>query len=405
MSSPLAGLVGPPNAGKSTLFASLTLVDVKIAPYPFTTIEPNVGIGYVRIPCVCKELGVKDDPRNSLCIEGNRFIPVRIIDVAGLVPDAWKGRGLGNRFLDHMRRACVLIMVIDASGTTDSEGKNVKPGTHDPCDDVRFLEREVDMWILQILKRDWEHIVKLVSVARKDLKDVLYSRLSGLGFTVEDIVEGLLRTGLNSKRIERWNEEDLIDFIRVIRERGKPMLIAANKADLPTSEDNIRALQREYGERYKIVPTSAEAELALRKAAKAGLISYLPGDGDFEVIKPERLTPKQRRALDYIRENVFEKWGSTGVQEVINAAFLDVLGMVAVFPVENENELTDHNGNVLPDVYLMPRGSTALDLAYKVHSELGEKFMFAVDARNKRRLRADYKLRHRDIIKVVVSRG
>ncbi len=405
MSAPLAGLVGPPNAGKSTLFSALTLLDVKIAPYPFTTIEPNVGIGYVRIPCVCKEMNVKDNPRNSLCIRGNRFIPVRVIDIAGLVPGAWKGRGLGNRFLDHVRRADILVLVVDASGTTDSEGRKVKPGSHDPCDDVQFLEREIDMWIYQIIKDDWEHIVKLVNVARKDLKQVLFEKLSGLGITMEHVVDALNETSLESKRVDTWKDADIFKFINTLRKKSKPMIIAANKVDLPTAEDYVEALEETFGKRYRVIPVSAEAELALRKAAKAGLIRYLPGDRDFDIVRPEKLSQRQRRALEYIRENVINKWGSTGVQRLINIAFLEALGMVAVFPVEDENRLIDHSGNVLPDVFLMPKGSTVLDLAYKIHSELGEKFMFAIDVRTRKRLGADYKLKHRDIIKIVVGRS
>ncbi len=404
MSMPLVGIVGPPNVGKSTFFAASTLMDVKIAPYPFTTIEPNIGVGYVRVRCVCKEFGVKDNPRNSLCIEGNRFVPVRIIDVAGLVPDAWKGRGLGNRFLDHVRRADVLIMVIDASGSTDSEGRPVKPGTHDPTEDIRFLERELTMWILQMLKRDWSRIAKLVEVARKDLREVLHERLSGLGVTHDDIQVALEESGLFSKRISSWSERDLFAFVHTLRERSKPLIVAANKADLPTAEDNIKELKREYGNRYIIVPTSAEAELALRKAAQAGLVKYLPGDSDFEIMEHSKLTSAQRKALEYIRERVLKKWGSTGVQKAINAAILELLGMVVVFPVEDENKLCDHKGNVLPDALLMPKGSTVRDLAFRIHTELGEKFLCAIDVRTKRRLSAEYKLRHLDVIRIVTSK-
>ncbi|RLE69051.1 MAG: redox-regulated ATPase YchF, partial [Thermoprotei archaeon] len=152
------GIVGKPNTGKSTFFSAATLIDVKIASYPFTTINSNRGISYVSIKCVCKEMGVKDNPRNSKCIDGIRFIPIELIDVAGLVPDAWKGRGLGNRFLDELRQANILIHVIDASGSTDIEGKRVKPGSHYPGEDILFLEREIDMWIFSILKKEWKAI-------------------------------------------------------------------------------------------------------------------------------------------------------------------------------------------------------------------------------------------------------
>ncbi|MCD6095277.1 MAG: redox-regulated ATPase YchF [Thermoprotei archaeon] len=400
----IAGIVGPPNVGKSTFFAAATLVDVKIASYPFTTIEPNVGVGYVKVKCVCKEFNVKDNPRNSVCIEGYRFVPVTLIDVAGLVPGAWKGRGLGNQFLDHVRRASVLLLVVDASGSTDAEGRKVKPGTHDPREDVKFLEKELDMWIYQMLKKDWDKVVRLVEVAKRDVREVLFNRLSGLGIKVEDIAEALRESDLEVKRIGQWTDEDITNFIRNLRGIAKPEIIVANKADLPQAEDNISLLKDEYEPKYKVIPTSAEAELALRKAAKAKLIKYIPGEKEFEIVNRDKLNERQRRALEYIRENVLEKWGSTGVQDAINTAFLEVLGMVVVFPVEDENKLTDHKGNVLPDAFLMPRGSKVIDLARKIHSELAEKFVSAIDVRTKRRLGGGYILKNRDVIKIIAGR-
>ncbi len=110
------GIVGKPNAGKSTFFSAATLTVVPIANYPFTTIKPNRGISYLRTRCVCRELGVQDRPRNSRCVDGERFIPVELIDCPGLVPGASTGRGLGNQFLDDLRKADALIHVIDARG-------------------------------------------------------------------------------------------------------------------------------------------------------------------------------------------------------------------------------------------------------------------------------------------------
>ncbi|RLE54858.1 MAG: redox-regulated ATPase YchF [Thermoprotei archaeon] len=397
------GVVGKPNVGKTTFFAAATLIDAKIAPYPFTTIEPNRGIGYVRIECVCREFGVRDNPRNSICIDGWRFIPIELIDVAGLVPGAWEGRGLGNRFLDELRRAPVLIHVVDAAGATDEEGRPTKPGTRDPCEDIRFLEKEVDMWIFQNLKREWDRVVRLVEMAGKDILDVLYERFSGYGVS-RGVIECVLNElDLARKKPSRWSDNDLLNFVHEVRVRAKPIVIAANKADIPEAEDNIKRMVREFPH-LKIVPTSAVAELALRKAAKSGLIKYLPGDPDFEVIDEKRLTSQQAKALEYIRERILKKWGSTGVQQVINEAIFGALGMVAVFPVEDENKLCDKDGNVLPDVLLVPKGTTARELAYRIHTELGENFICAIDVRTKQRLGADTPLENRAVVKIVARR-
>ncbi len=396
------GIVGKPNTGKSTFFAAATLQDVKIAPYPFTTIDPNVGVGYVRLECVCKEFGVADNPVGSYCINGWRFAPVELIDVAGLVPDAWQGRGLGNRFLDHLRRADALIHVVDVAGSTDSEGRPVRPGTHDPLEDVGFLERELDMWIFSMLEKDWKRFAMTVEATGSKLEEELYKRLSGLQIDSASISEAIEAAGLRGKRPTLWTQEDLLSFVHEARVRAKPMVIAANKADLGPARANVERLREALGGRYVVIPTSAEAELALRRAAAAGLIRYLPGDRDFEVVG--KLSPKQEEALEYIRRNVLKVWGSTGVQEVLNAAVFGVLGYVAVFPVADEHKLTDSEGRVLPDVYLMRGGSTVRDLAYAIHTELGERFIAAIDVRTKRRLGADSKLQHRAVIKIVAGR-
>ena len=396
------GIVGKPNTGKTTFFVAATLQDARIAPYPFTTIEPNVGIGYVRLRCVCREFGVKDEPVNSACVNGWRFAPIELIDVAGLVPDAWRGRGLGNRFLDHLRRADALIHVIDASGSTDIEGRPVEPGSHDPLEDVKFLEREIDMWIYGMLEKDWRRFALTVEATGAKIEVELYKRLSGLEVREEDVAEAVGAAGLYGKRPTSWSSEDLLSFVRELRRRAKPMVIAANKADLPTARRNIERLREELKGRYVVIPTSAEAELALRRASAAGLIRYLPGDSDFEVTG--KLNERQERALEYIRRRVLKVWGSTGVQEVLNTLVFDVLGYVAVFPVADEQKLSDSKGRVLPEVYLMRRGSTARDLAYAIHTELGEKFIAAVDVRTRRRLGADAPLEHRSVIRIVAGR-
>jgi len=396
------GLVGKPNVGKSTFFAAATMIDVKIAPYPFTTIEPNVGIAYVRIPCVCREFGVKDNPRNSICIEGNRFIPVELVDIAGLVPGAWQGRGLGNQFLDHVRRASVLIHVVDAAGATDEEGRPVKPGTRDPIEDVEFLENEIVMWMFQILKKDWDRIVRMVEYAKKDVRTVLLDRLSGLGVEEKHIVKALQELNLDKKNISNWSEDDLKQFVKLIRELTKPIVISANKVDIPEAEDNVKRMMREL-KNCRVVPTCAEAELALRKASQKGLVKYIPGDSDFEIVDESKLRPEQKKALEKIRD-IMKKWNGTGVVQCLNTAIFDVLKMVAVFPVADDKKLTDTEGNVLPDVYLMPQDSTILDLARKIHSEIAEKAICAIDVRTGRKLSMDAKLQHRMVIRIVTRR-
>ncbi len=395
------GIVGKPNTGKSTFFSAATLIPVDIGNYPFTTIKPNRGIGYLRTPCVHTEFNVEDNPKNSLCLDGIRLVPVELIDVAGLVPGAWEGRGLGNQFLDEVRKADALLHVVDASGSTDCEGKMCKKGSHDPMEDVKFLENEITMWMNQILKKDWSKLARTAGSGKDDLVSLLEARLTGLSIKRYHIIESIRKSDLNMDKPEHWSDDDIIHFLDILRSVSKPTLIAANKIDLPTSEENIERM-KESG--YTVVPCSAEAELALRRAGEKGLIDYTPGDCKLTTKNAEKLNAAQKKALDAIQEHILYKFGSTGVQEAINTAFFELLQMVAVYPVEDCEHLSDHKGRVLPDVYLVPYGTTARQLAYIIHTELGDSFIHAIDIRGRNRIGEDYVLKNRDVISIVSAK-
>ena len=396
----LVGVVGKPNVGKSTFFAAATLKDVPIADYPFTTIQPNIGVAHLKTTCVCKEMGVTDNPRNSACVHGIRLVPVKIVDVAGLVEGASKGKGLGNQFLDDVRQADALIQVVDASGSTDLEGRKVPLGTHDPVGDVAMVEHEFDLWMFGILKKDWEKATRSLEQTGGKIVEHLAERLSGLSVTFADVEQVVLRLHLRTEKPSLWTDDQLMQFVVETRRLTKPSLVAANKADLPSSPSNIEAL-RKTGRR--VVPCASEAELLLRKAAERGLVEYSPGDPRFTVRDPQKLNPAQSNALRMVDEKVMKVYGGTGVQDAINQAFFELLRAIVVFPVEDETKLSDKEGRVLPDAFVMRGGSTAIDLARTVHSELAESFLYAVDARTGKRLGSDHVLGNRDIVKIVSS--
>lgn len=395
------GIVGKPNAGKSTFFSAATLTVVPIANYPFTTIRPNKGISYLRTKCVCKDLGVQDQPRNSRCIDGERFIPVELIDCPGLVPGASTGKGLGNQFLDDLRKADALIHVIDTSGSTDSEGKPVPAGSHDPRDDVSFLETELEAWIYGILAKDWDKIARKTGLTAEELAQSIAERLSGLGLRKFQVEEGLKMAGLDLKPA-RWSREEMMSLVGLLRRASKPMLLAANKIDLPSSKGNVPLLTATGN---PTIPASAEAELALRRAAEKGLISYKPGDPDFSPGASVKLSLQQEAALEVIRKQVLAPNGATGVQECINSAFFKLLNMIVVYPVEDPERMTDHSGNVLPDAILIQKGSTLKDLALRIHTDLGEHILYGVNARSGMRLGESYVLNHGDIVSIVSASG
>ncbi|MCL1978717.1 MAG: redox-regulated ATPase YchF [Methanomassiliicoccaceae archaeon] len=392
------GIVGKPNVGKSTFFGAATMAPVEIANYPFTTIEPNKGMAYVRAPCPCKELGVQCTPHNSACINGTRMVPIELLDVAGLVPDAWEGKGLGNKFLDDLRQADAFINVVDASGTTDIEGNTIAPGKYDPSEDVAFLRREIALWMREIIKNGLSKIARQAKMQGSKPETILQERFAGLNVT-----EGQIKDALRHVELPQdptlWDDETLLSLCIKIREISKPMIIAMNKADISPPE-NLDKL-RKMGDRA--VPTLAETELALKKAGAGGLIDYVPGDPGFTIKPGITLSEGQRKALEYMGEKM-KGYNGTGVQACLEDCVFRMLDLIAVYPVEDESKYTDHFGRVLPDCFLMPRGSTARDLAYKVHTELGDKFIRAINARTKRAVGADYILQDGDVIRIVANK-
>lgn len=399
----IIGLIGKANVGKSTFFNAATELAVPSANYPFTTIEPNVGVAYARVKCVCREFGVQDNPVHSMCIDGNRFIAVKLVDVAGLVPGAHAGKGLGNKFLDDARQADVLIHIVDASGSTDAVGKPVPAGTADPISDVKFVEEEFDLWMAGIISRDWSKTAREAENQGQKLELMLAKRLSGLAIPEHHISATLHESGLGSKKPTLWTDDDILHFCKLLRAKSKPFLVAANKADLHASEANMHRMVQAG---LTVVPCASEAEAMLKRASKKGILHYLPGDNSFEVKSKFSLNEQQKKALDLVK-GLMEKYGSTGVQEAINTACFKSLHLIAVYPVEDEVKLSDKKGNVLPDVRLLPEGSTTRDLATTVHADLAKGFLYAIDARTKQRIGADHLLKDRDVIKVVsaTSRG
>lgn len=391
------GLVGKPSAGKSTFFKAATLADVAIAAYPFTTIKPNFGTGYVRVPCADKDFNVQCNPRFGMCKNHIRFVPVEMIDVAGLVPGAHEGKGLGNQFLSDLSNADVLIHVVDMSGSTNEKGENVPAGAHNPAIDVKFLEDEIDLWYASILERHWHKMSRAANMQKKKIDDQIAELLSGFKVKEKTVTEGIVALGL-PENPEAWTPEQLKALAKHIRRDTKKILVAANKVDIPAAEKNFEALKIEFPGIY-FVPCSAEMELALREAAKKEIISYVPGDGGFKILKPEALNEKQKAALDFIAK-FLKKWGSTGVQQVLDIAVFDFLKYIAVFP-GGVSKLADSKGNVLPDCFLLPPKSTAKDFAYALHTDFGKNFLYAIDVRRKKRIGADAELAHRDVVEIV----
>ena len=391
-------IIGKTNTGKTTLFNAATLLDAKISNFPFTTKKPNIGTAYVCDICVCKELGVKDNPLNSACIDGWRYVPVKLVDVPGLVKDAWKGRGLGNQFLSAIGQADALIHVVDASGSIDADGKITQPGSGNPVSDAIDIETEIYRWIADIIDRNRESIIH--ETASSSLADILAKSLSALKVHPSQTIQAIEKAQLKKFTFKKWNLDQTTKFAAFLLPIIKPSIIIANKMDISTSEKYFEILTKYYG-RSLVAASSAKAELVLRRAQKKGLLQYTPGQEKFRIKEKAKLTPKQEAALNYIEKRVMGKWFNTGIQQALNTVVFKLLKTNMVYPVSDEQKFTDHHTNVLPDVHLMPDGTTPVDLARSIHTTLAENYILAIDAKTGIRLPRDYNLRHKDIIKIV----
>lgn len=394
------GLIGKTNAGKTTFFNAATLLKAEVSTYPFTTKRPNIGQANVRAICVCRELGVKDNPRNSTCIDGARFIPVQLVDLPGLIKGSWTGKGLGTQFLSVASQADAIIHIVDASGSVGADGKLTKPGMGNPIADVYDIEEELVRWFSKIVERVLKKLNKQ-SGKSTPLRG-LTKELSGLKITEEHVEKALEKNGITDKDLDRWSHDEIWNFAKCIREISKPTIVIANKMDLSPADRNYEKLTQEFGQAF-VIPVSSDAELALRRAEEKGYVEYIPGEEVFHVKDREKLTAEQREALTYVEQRVFTKWIRTGVQFALNTCVFKLLGMNTVYPVEDAEKYSDKKGRVLPDVFLSRNNSTVAELAAQIHSELARTMIYAIDARSKIRLPTDYRLKDRDVIKIVAA--
>lgn len=393
------GLIGKTNTGKTTFFNSATLSSGEVSTYPFTTESPATSVAHAITLCVHPEFGIKDNPNNSKCIDSWRYIPIEMIDLPGLIKDAWKGKGLGNRFLSIAAQSDALLHVVDASGGIDSSGKIASAGSGDPVSDFADIEEELVMWYHKILEGNKDKVSKLVD-SGTDLVDALADLYQGVGVNRLHVREAIRVAGLEDTNLDDFGMGDGRQFAAHLRRVSKPTLIVANKIDVPGADKNFERLRERYSDTI-VVPASADSELSLRRAEQKGLIRYSPGSEQFEITGSDELSERQRDALDFITRDIMGEYMRTGVQFAINIAVFKLLKMNSVYPVANEESLSDTKGNVLPDLILMKDGSTVLDLAKEIHTDLPRGLLYAKDVRYKLRLPTSYQLRDRDVVSLV----
>ncbi len=393
------GLIGKTNTGKTTFFNAATLSGGEISTYPFTTKKPEHGTGNAITPCVHTEFNVPDNPQNSKCVDGWRFIPIELIDLPGLIKGAWAGKGLGNQFLSVATQSDALLHIVDVSGGVDSAGRITEIGQGDPIADVSDIEEELTMWYQKLLEGNRDKISKLVNSEIEPVVAIT-DVFRGIGVKESHVKEAMRVTGLEDKHFDNFDMIDSKKFSAHLRKISKPTLIVANKIDLAGADKNFDRLREKHIDTI-IIPASADSELSLRRAEQKRLIKYIPGSEQFEILHQEELNKKQLEALEFITKGILGEYMRTGVQFAINVTVFKLLKMNSVYPVADPEKLSDKKGHVLPDLILLKDGSTIEDLAKEIHSDLTKGLLYAKDVRYGVRLPTNYQLRDRDIVSLV----
>ena len=393
------GIIGKTNTGKTTFFNSATLSSTEISTYPFTTKKPQTGTAQAITLCVHMEFNVQDQPNNSKCVDGWRYIPIELIDLPGLIKDAWKGKGLGNQFLSIAAQSDALLHVVDCSGSIDATGKISEPGSGDPVSDFADIEEELVMWYQKILEGNRDKISRNIRDG-EDTVEAITELYRGIGVKKNHVTQALKISNLEETAFDDFGIAETKEFAKILRKISKPTLIVANKIDIPGADKNFNRLRERYNE-VITVPASADSELTLRRAEQQELIKYSPGSEQFDIVQPEKLNDKQTNALDFIKKDIMGEYMRTGVQFAINVTVFKLLKMNAVYPVANENTLSDKKGNILPDLILLKDGATVKDLANEIHTGLSKGLLHAKDLRYNLRLPTHYQLRDRDVISLI----
>ena len=390
------GLIGKTNTGKTTFFNSSTLSSDEISTYPFTTKKSSTSTGYAITLCVHPEFKVNDNPNNSKCKDGWRYIPIELIDLPGLIKDAWKGKGLGNQFLSIASQSDALLHVVDAAGSIDSTGKITETGSGDPVSDFADIEEELNMWYQKILEGNRDRLQKTIKTGDDNI-DALTELYQGVGVKSNHVKEALKTSGLEEKDIENYDMEDSKKFASYLRKISKPTLIVANKIDVKGADKNFERLRERYNDMI-VIPASADSELTLRRAEQKELIKYSPGSEKFDILQTNELNQKQKDALDFIQSDIMGEYMRTGVQFAINVTVFKLLKMNSIYPVASPEKLSDKKGRILPDLVLLKDGATVTDLAKEIHSDLTKGLLYAKDLRYNLRVPTNYQLRDRDVI-------
>ncbi|KAK4546853.1 hypothetical protein LTR36_001585 [Oleoguttula mirabilis] len=273
---------------------------------------------------------------------GIRSVPIELLDVAGLVPGAHQGKGLGNKFLDDLRHADALIHVVDVSGTTDAEGKATRG--YDPSVDIVWLRSEIVNWILGNLMQKWGGLKRRHIAIKATAVETLQNQFSGYGSNSAIVARTLDKMQLKQP-LQDWTDDTIASVVNHFVDEKFPTVIALNKIDHADSDKNVAKIAKmEKPER--LVLCSAISEVFLRRLVKQGFVRYIPGSefvdtrddlieqGEADGGGLKEMDEKLKQRIENLKDMVLYRFGSTGVNQVLTRAS-ELLGLVPVFPVRN----------------------------------------------------------------------
>lgn len=303
-------------------------------------------------------------------------MPIELLDVAGLVPGAHEGKGLGNKFLDDLRHADALVHVVDVSGTTDAEGKSTRG--YDPSQDIVWLRSEIVQWIRGNLMQKWGSIKRRHVAVKATAVETLQGQFSGYGSTAQVVARTLDKLALKEP-LEHWSDATIDKVVNAFTDEKFPTVIALNKIDHADADKNISKIAKMQDPK-SIVLCSAISEVFLRKLAKQGFIRYVEGsefvdtredliaDGDPDGGGLKEMDEKLKTRIENLKDMVLYRFGSTGVVQVLSRA-AELLGLVPVFPVRNVTSFSSGasgSNAVFRDCVLVKKNTTVAEVARKV---------------------------------------
>ncbi|UCC65512.1 MAG: redox-regulated ATPase YchF [Anaerolineae bacterium] len=316
------GIVGLPNVGKSTLFNALTRAGAAVASYPFTTIEPNIGV----VPVEDRRL-----TDIAALIHPEKVVPttVRFVDIAGLVKGAHRGEGLGNQFLGHIRNVDAMAMVVRCFEASDIP--HVTPEL-DPISDVETVDMELILADLATVGRRIEKVKGRAKARPKEYAD----ELAWLERLRTHLDSGVLARGLaRTEQEEAWAKE-------LFLLTAKPRLYVANVSEDDCPEGGALA-QRVAA----YAATEGAQAVAVCAQVEMDLLDWPPDE-----------------AASYLAELGLTE---SGLQRLVHAGYR-LLDLITFF--------TTTGGRVV-QAWTVQRGTRAPQAAGKVHTDMERGFIRA----------------------------